>query len=611
MRGSRAGLRGQGDAPSTRTVPASGRRRPSIISSVVVLPAPLGPRMPKNSPSATSKVTPSTARVSPYANARSATSIAPMRPHASDWSPGASRTGSAVPAQPFESRPRTTRRPTDIRARSAASSAQISSRVLTARETTTPSRVLPGLDPGLRRRLGVGGVQHLGGQLGVHGVQVVAQRRAGHRLPAVLPRQREDPCDQRGQPEPLAEREVQPGYLRRVDALAVGDLDDPEQDVRRVQDRHPGRQLLRHVRPHQRLAARHERLQLAAGHQVRQLGHHGLHAGGEELDRRVRVQRRSPVGDQPPGGALDQGAHLDPHPGLHGRVEHVVVGRQLLAQAERAEDLPGHEVGVGELGGTGPGLPGQPRPEGHAGAVDQVVDHLGHDDLPAQRVVPDLGLEALPDGAREVGHQVEVEVRVVGQVGGQQLVGEHDLGPGQQHRQLRHAQALAAVEAAAHLTGRRETLELAVEEAVLLEPLHPGLVHVQEPGGVGRGVGEREVLLVVVAEHQLGDLVGHLGQQGVALLAGEVPRGDHPVEQDLDVHLVVGGVHAGGVVDEVGVDPAALAAAAPTGVLDPAELGEPEVAALADAVGPQVLTVDADGVVGLVAGLRRGSRCSP
>ena len=49
-----------------RTVPAIGLRRPSIISSVVVLPAPLGPSSPKNSPGATVKVTPSTARTSPY-----------------------------------------------------------------------------------------------------------------------------------------------------------------------------------------------------------------------------------------------------------------------------------------------------------------------------------------------------------------------------------------------------------------------------------------------------------------------------------------------------------------------------------------------------------------
>ena len=118
---------------------------------------------------------------------------------------------------------------------------------------------------------------------------------------------------------------------------------------------------------------------------------------------------------------------------------------------------------------------------------------------------------------------------------------------------------------------------------------------------MARRVGEREVLLVVVAQHQVGDLVGHLGEQRVALLLGQVAVRDHPVEQDLDVDLVVGGVDAGGVVDEVGVD-----AAAALGVLDAAELGEPEVAALAHALRPQLAAVDADRVVGLVAGVGVG-----
>ena len=64
-RRSSAGLRGHGRSPSTRTSPESGLRSPSIISSVVVLPAPLGPRIPKNSPSPTSRLTPSTANRSP------------------------------------------------------------------------------------------------------------------------------------------------------------------------------------------------------------------------------------------------------------------------------------------------------------------------------------------------------------------------------------------------------------------------------------------------------------------------------------------------------------------------------------------------------------------
>src|SRR4051795_13384801 len=52
--------------PRTIAWPPSGGRSPSRISTVVVLPAPLGPSRPKTSPGITSKSMPSTARTSPY-----------------------------------------------------------------------------------------------------------------------------------------------------------------------------------------------------------------------------------------------------------------------------------------------------------------------------------------------------------------------------------------------------------------------------------------------------------------------------------------------------------------------------------------------------------------
>src|SRR5947209_12607602 len=55
-----------GSRPRTRTVPWSARRYPSQISTVVVLPAPFGPRMPVTSPRAAVSVSPSTAVVWPY-----------------------------------------------------------------------------------------------------------------------------------------------------------------------------------------------------------------------------------------------------------------------------------------------------------------------------------------------------------------------------------------------------------------------------------------------------------------------------------------------------------------------------------------------------------------
>src|SRR5712691_6946050 len=53
-------------SPPSRIVPASGRSKPAIIRSVVVLPDPDGPSSVKNSPSATRRSTSSTATTLPY-----------------------------------------------------------------------------------------------------------------------------------------------------------------------------------------------------------------------------------------------------------------------------------------------------------------------------------------------------------------------------------------------------------------------------------------------------------------------------------------------------------------------------------------------------------------
>ena len=85
----------------------------------------------------------------------------------------------------------------------------------------------------------------------------------------------------------------------------------------------------------------------------------------------------------------------------------VVEGRRSRrCSARDAEDLAGHEVGPRQLVGRGAGLPRQPVEERDAGAVDQVVDDLGHDDLAAQRVLLHLvavALAHLAPGSRRTG----------------------------------------------------------------------------------------------------------------------------------------------------------------------------------------------------------------
>ena len=65
LRASSAGRAVAGSAPSTCTSPASRRRWPSSTSTVVVLPAPLGPSSAKISPRRMSRSSPSTAAESP------------------------------------------------------------------------------------------------------------------------------------------------------------------------------------------------------------------------------------------------------------------------------------------------------------------------------------------------------------------------------------------------------------------------------------------------------------------------------------------------------------------------------------------------------------------
>ena len=189
------------------------------------------------------------------------------------------------------------------------------------------------------------------------------------------------------------------------------------------------------------------------------------------------------------------------------------------------------------------------------------------------------------------------QIGIVGQIRGQELVVQRHLGVGQQHRDLGPEQALAELAALAQRLLVGQHLELAVEPAARLEPAHEGRLAVEQLARPRLGERDRLDLQDVVAQHELRDLVGHLGEQLVALLHGHVAGIDHRAEQDLDVDLVVGAVDARRVVDEVGVDPA------PLGEDDPRALGQAEIAALADHPAAQLLGVDPDRVVGAVEGL--------
>ena len=120
------------------------------------------------------------------------------------------------------------------------------------------------------------------------------------------------------------------------------------------------------------------------------------------------------------------------------------------------------------------------------------------------------------------------------------------------------------------------------------QPLQPVVLFARH----GLADADRLALLVIVAQHERRDLVGHREQQRIAV--GHLRAG-----RDLDVDLVVRSVDAGRIVERVGVEPPSRQRR-----LDPAALGEAQVRALADHPRTELVRVDADRIAGTVAGVR-------
>ena len=156
----------------------------------------------------------------------------PRRPGRPPGRPRSSPGPFMVSEQPERwTRVRTARTATDSVATVKRSLSQISVSVSAARSTagsfrcTQPASRSSGHPPAPVT------IEHVPGQRGVRGVQVVAQRRSGHRVPSVVPGQRDDPVPQPGDLQPVGELEVDlRGLLDRP--RRSGDLHDVERGVR-------------------------------------------------------------------------------------------------------------------------------------------------------------------------------------------------------------------------------------------------------------------------------------------------------------------------------------------------------------------------------------------
>ncbi len=193
-----------------------------------------------------------------------------------------------------------------------------------------------------------------------------------------------------------------------------------------------------------------------------------------------------------------------------------------------------------------------------------------------------------------------------GAVGGDELVAQRHLGVGQQDRQLGLGEARAPRRAGPPAPRRRAAPPARGRAPPRASRLRMTAdMSVEEVRRVVMLERQRERLRAVRLDDAVAHGVAHQCEQRVAVGGRERPVVDRAVQEDLDVDLVVGAVHAARVVDRVGEEAPAVER-----VLHAPALGEPEVAALADDPAAQLVAVDAHAVVGCGRPPRRASRPS-
>ena len=309
----------------------------------------------------------------------------------------------------------------------------------------------------------------------------------------------------------------------------------------------------------------------------------------------------APVAEHPAGGPLHQPDEVQHHLQLHAGRYLVIQGLDHRPGIAQPEQFQHGDIGPGDVRCRGPGGLALAQDEIQSHAVDDIVGHLGRHDLPVQAVFQDLLLVLRHQPLWESGLYHLPQVRVPAEVGLDQLLLEDPLGVGDHDRKLGPGQGFALDAAFRQLLVRGNELQRPVQPSRILHEadeaaIFPAALYrleLRQADGLG--------LVVVVLQHQLRNAVGHLLEQRVAVFFRQVAACDDRVEQDLDVDLVVGAVHAPGVVDEVGV-----AAPAPEGEFHPRQLGDPQVPPLPYHAAAQLVGIHPQGIVGLVPHIGMG-----
>ena len=264
----------------------------------------------------------------------------------------------------------------------------------------------------------------------------------------------------------------------------------------------------------------------------------------------------------------------------------------------QVKHLARQREGAHHVGSSRRGFGGEEVDKGGAGAIHHRIGDVCRNDLALERMACHCRREPFAQHFWKIRGQGTPEKRIVGKVACHQFIKHRHLGVSHHHRAFRRCQSDAPAAPAVDLLVGRQILDGPVQSPCAFEPLQQALLAAEQVERAVSGNLQCLGLVVVVLQHQLPDFVGHRSEQVVALLECQIAGLNDLTEQDLDVHLVVRAVHAGRVVDGVGIDEATFLRE-----LDAAILRAAEVAALGQHLAAQFAPIHAKGVTRLVTDL--------
>ena len=140
---------------------------------------------------------------------------------------------------------------------------------------------------------------------------------------------------------------------------------------------------------------------------------------------------------------------------------------------------------------------------------------------------------------REIANEILDQQRIVGQIRGHQILIESDLAVRHEHGDLRTRESDVRGVALDDRVVVGQAFQRPIELAGALQRAHESRLLVEHR--LAERVRDRDGLrlLVVVAQHEPRDFIGHRREQLVPIFGAQLAALDGVVEKDLDVDLVI------------------------------------------------------------------------